>query len=406
MNRRTLRKIFEANESNQGIIRYLPSDIEAFIDDSVPVESMLFSGGTNQIRIRALIRAIECACYQGYVVLVLHCGNSELEYNLNSFFGISNVCLINRNNPFYDPFVGASNAEIARLVISSTSKNNKINPSGRYYLNGISDYIRCNKKNPKCYMFVNCPHLSFLDRVNDAESKGIISSNDARTITSQILQGEVERGGIETFFHELSLQGGTIIAQKSNASRAVNLVSSAQRQQIFSVDVQSSSNYLLINLLVNEMEAIISQGKKTMIVVDGINVSTSEILLNYIKRGGISNGSIVSSDDVFADFNGNDNDFFSFAGKCSKIIVSKHTSAHSCQKMSDIFGSYDKQEISNSYAQSYNYAGRWGYGSTQTASVNIKRENRVKPEEIQGMESDEIYIMDKQTGELSFTTVK
>ena len=126
MNRRTLRKIFEANESNQGIIRYLPSDIEAFIDDSVPVESMLFSGGANSIRIRAFVRAIDCACYQGYTVLVLHCGNNELEKNLYSFFGTSNVCLINRNNPIYDPFVGASNAEIASLVILSPSKNNKI----------------------------------------------------------------------------------------------------------------------------------------------------------------------------------------------------------------------------------------------------------------------------------------
>ena len=40
---------------------------------------------------------------------------------------------------------------------------------------------------------------------------------------------------------------------------------------------------------------------------------------------------------MYADFNGNDNDFYAFAGRCSKVIVSKHASAHSCQKMSDIF---------------------------------------------------------------------
>ena len=37
-------------------------------------------------------------------------------------------------------------------------------------------------------------------------------------ITSQIMQGEVERGGIENFFHELSLQGRSVLAEKVECS--------------------------------------------------------------------------------------------------------------------------------------------------------------------------------------------
>lgn len=405
MNRKTLRKIQEANEMNQGIVRYRPSQIEAFFEDTDPVESMFFSGGANSIRVRAMIRAIECACIQGYMVLVLHCGNAELEQGLNGYFGVSNVCLVNRSNPVYDPFAGASNAEIARLVVSSASKNNKINSVGRYYLNGVSDYIRSNHKSPRCYMFIKCPHLTLIDRVNDAESQGRINSSDARMIISQIMQGEVERGSIENFFHELSLQGSAVLARKTNAAYAMNLMEAARRRQIFSVDIQSGANGLLINFLVNETEAVISQGSKMLIVTDNIRTGSSEALMSYIKRGGSSNGAIISSDDVFAEFGGSDNDFFAFAGKCSKLIISKHSSAYSCQKLSDAIGSYDKQEISSSFSRNVNYFGRWGVGSGQTENISIKHENIVKPEEIQRLNSDEVYILDKYSGELSYTSV-
>ena len=405
MNRKTLRKIQEANEINQGIIRYRPSQIEAFFEDAVPVETMVFSAGMNAVRVRAMLRAIECACNQGYMVLVLHCRNIELEQGLSGYFGANNICLINGNNPIYDPFVGASNAEIARLVMSSVPQNIRINPAGRYYLNGISDYIRSNNKSPRCYMFIRCPHMTLIDRVNDAETQGRISSNDARLIISQIMQGEIERGGIENFFHELSLQGSAVLADKTNAAYATSLLEAANNNQVVSVDVQSGSNALLINLLVNETEAVISRGSKMLIVSDSIRVGASEVLFNYIKRCGGRNGAIISSDDVFAEFGGLDNDFFAFAGKCSKLIISKHSSAYSCQKISDAIGSYDKQEISSSYSRNISYFGRWGVGSGQIENISIKRENIVKPEEIQRLNNAEVYILDKSSGELSYTTV-
>ena len=44
-------------------------------------------------------------------------------------------------------------------------------------------------------------------------------------------------------------------------------------------------------------------------------------------------------------------------------------------------------------------------GTGQTENVSIKRENIVKPEEIQRLNNDEVYILDKHSGELSYTTV-
>ena len=107
-----------------------------------------------------MLRAIECACIQGYMFFVLHCGNSELKQGLNGYFSGNNVCFVNSSSPIYDLFVGASNAEIAILVISSALKNNKINFVERYYLNGISYYIRSNHKSPRCYRSITCPYMT------------------------------------------------------------------------------------------------------------------------------------------------------------------------------------------------------------------------------------------------------
>ena len=405
INRNALRKIREDNEINQKIVRYCPSQIEAFIDEAVPVENMLISGGSYDIRNRAICRAIECAAYQGYRILVLHSGNVNLEQNLSVYFGTNKVCLINRCNPVYDPFVGATNSEIARLVISSANNNCKINAVGRYYLSGIADYIRCNNKSPRCYMYINCPHLMLMDRINDAENRGLINQSDSRKIISQILQGEVERGGIENFFHELALQSNGILADKTNALRAVSLMTVSRNNQILSVDVQSNTNQLLVNLLINETESVRSGGNKMLVVIDSINVSSGNLLTNYIKQSGSNSCAIISSDDAFSEFGGSNDEFYAFVGKCSKLIVSKHSSAYSCQKLSDVIGSYDKQEISRTFTETMNYMGKWGISSGESENISIKRDQIVKPEEIQRLNNEEVYIIDKQSGELAYTTV-
>lgn len=404
-NRKAIREIHEANEARRGIVYYQPSQVEAFFDESAPVESLIVSGGNNNLRIRSVSRAMECALLQGYRVLVMHSGNKELEQGLISYFGSNVICIINRNNPVYDPFYQASNDEISRLVISASQKKHKISPAGRYYLNGISDYIRFNHKSPRCYMFIRCPHQTFIDRVNAAEMNGVISSTDARMVVSQITQGQTERGNIESFFHDLSIQGASVLSKKNNAAYATNFINESKRQRVFSVDIQSNSNSILMDLLVNESEALVSQGIKMMIVTDGISVHASEALVNYVNNIGGNTSAVVSSEDVYSEFGGLDNEFFAFAGKCSKLVISRHSSAYSSQKVSDAIGSYDKQEISDSISRNVHYYGKWGVGSSQTLNVSIKRENIVKPEEIQRMSNEEVIILDKYTGELSYAPI-
>lgn len=403
--KKTIRKIQRENYQNKGITRYKPSQIEAFFNDSEPFNHMAFSGGLNSIRAREMVRAAECAYIQGYTVIVMHCSNKELENAFVSHFGNSYTSVINSGNPVYDPFWGMSNQEISRLILSSTSKGYEIGTAGKYYIDGISDFVRARGKQPYCQMYITCPHLKLIDQVNDAEATGKISRNVAQTILTQLMQGASERGNIENFFGNLSYQAGYVIAKKNMLNYAVNARIASQRKQFLIIDVQAGTNSLLINLLLSEAEMLISQGRRVMVIADNIQQSDSNNLQSFLKRSSSNCSVVLSSDDVFSSFGGEENAFFAFAGRCSKVILSKHSSAYSCQKWADYIGNYDKQEISDAYVRSNNLFPSWGFGSTKASSVSIKRENIVKPEEIQRLQVNEVFVVNKSSGEVSLTTI-
>lgn len=402
--RKKLKQIARTNLENQGIVEYQPSQIEAFFDVSDSPGNTLISGGSDDVRHRATARAIECAYLKGFYPVIIHCGGNTLEHVLAGYFG-SRIFFVNKSNPIYDPFLGLSNAEISQLTIQSAMKGHEIQGYGRYYLNGISDFIRAKGLSPYIRMYITCPHLALIDKVNDAEAQGVIPASIAKQIISEISQGERERGNIEGLFSSLDIQASVILATKKNLVKAINVRTVASAGGIFSMDVISSTNKLLMNFLAGEIESLLSDGKKVFLCMVGVQVAPDDRIGELIAKSGTDCAVLISSEDVYASFGGNDNLFFSTAGKAQKIIVSKHSSSYSCQKWSEIIGSYDKQEISGSVSNSFNVFGIFGATSTQSMNINIKREQVVKPEEISRMQSREVYIFSKSNGELSHTSI-
>ena len=400
-----IKRVQEENIENQGITRYSPSNIEAFFDENELVGNMAFSGGLNSIRCRAVTRAIECAYLQGFAIVVLHCNDQELENTFISTFGQQYINIVNAGGSYYDPFYGKSNNDINRLVLTSGTKDVKIESPGRYYLDAIGDFIRAKGILPYLNMYVTCPHMQLIDKTNEQESKGVFSSEQAQSIISKLMQGETERSNIEAFFERLSRQAGGLIPRYEQLQFSMNVTEAFQKKEIFSIDVQNAANSILINLVINEVEMELEAGRKVLVIIDNIALTSSEQLQELTKRSGSNCCIVVSSDDVFSLFNGDENSFYSFMGKSSKTILSKHASAYSCQKWSEYIGSYDKHEISTTLAQNSNYYKQWGLGSTTTANINIKRENIVQPETLSRMNVDEVYVINKNNGEIANTTI-
>ncbi len=146
-----------------------------------------------------------------------------------------------------------------------------------------------------------------------------------------------------------------------------------------------------------------------MLVVDGLVCSASEKLEQVIKNSGAGVYAVVSSDDVYAALNADDNLFASALGKATKSIIYRHTSGLTCNKWAEVLGYYEKQEVSNTYTNGRNYQSMFsivpGQMNTDSINVNLKRDYIVRPEEISRMAKDEVYIMDAVNSELAFTHV-
>ena len=403
--KKQLKALQKSDIDAQGIVRYQPSNIEAFFDENELLGNIIITGGDEFIRLRALARCMECAYIQGYVPIVLHTNNYNLENYLVSSFGTTNITYLNGQFPYYEPFIGLSDNEICQVIMNSTTDNYEIKGIGKYYIDGITGFIRSKKINPYLWMYITCPHMDLNDKINDASINGLIGDNEARRIISQIVQGELERGNIENFFNKLRSEAEFIIAKKNNLINGTCIRNVAMNKGAIVIDIRSSTNVLLLNIIMNEIEMLKNKGERIFLCIDGIQVSSNKLISEFAKSTGTQSSLCILGQDAYSDFLGEDNLFYSVVGKASKIVISKHLSAHSCQKYSEIIGLYDKHEVSDTYTGNMNLIGKFSYGTTTSKNISMKREEKVKPEEILRLNDDEVFILDSNNDEIAHTVV-
>lgn len=401
-----LKRIQETNEINRGITNYDTSDIEPFMGESESIQNIIVSGLNRDIRNRSIVAVLANAYDQGFHTVVLHNSNKQLEQRILSMFGTGNAVVMNSDYPSYDPIIGLSDSEISRMIIQTAPKGYEIAAAGKYYIEGMIGFLRSKGKDPCTVSCMSCPHLTLLDNVSDAETKGKITSDEAKRITSQLVQGGTERANVENYFSMLKDQAFPLIAKKTNINDAMTMRDAVKKFPVSVFDIISDSNTLLINVLAYEMSLLVASGRKILLVVDGIQLSSNERLQTLMLNSGGKAPSVLSEDDIYASLGGNENIFFSLAGKAMITVLCKHSSAYSCQKWSDVIGSYDKQEVSTSFSRNSGYASGYNFGNSQTANVAIKRENIVKPEEISGMQPNEVYVINRNIGELGHTMIR
>ena len=405
--RQTIRNIEKNNELRKNITKYEPSDIEGFIERDTQVSSYVISGGTNANRSRTASSIIACSLDQKVPVVVLHEGNTELEAAVayaTSF--TNNKVIIAKNTAIYDPFYNRNNIEIWNLILNSCTKSLTIGALGQRYICGMSDFIKSKNIPPYCEMFLSCPHDILFDKLDEAEQNGYITSNSATQIRNQLMQGQNERPNIQSFLSQLSYQGLGILSNKGSRNAAVNIKTAVHHDGMLMMDIGSSTNEILLNVVVNEIKEILATGKKMMLVIDGININSNEALSKLIKSLSSRCLTTLLSDDVFAMLGADVNLFNTFVSNASKSIVFSHSSGTTCSKWSEIFGYYDVDKVSQNVATNQNY--QWGYSSGTSTSINVStnREFIVKPEEIARLKLNEVYILDRNAQELAFTTLR
>lgn len=408
--RKTIQSIERNNELRKNIIYYEPSDIEAFIERDLqtgfPLGSYIASGGLNAYRARVAASIACCSVSQGIPVVVLHEGNIELSNRIwNETNFVSHRLNVLRGSGLYDPFYNRSSGEICHLVVNSVGKNIVINAVGQLYLMGILDFVQSKMIPPYFDMIDRCPYDQLLDKIDDSQQKGFIDDQRATAIRGKIMQGQNERAGIQSFFSLLSNQGNGILSNTKTRDRAKNIRAVANHNGMIMIDIGSSTNEFLLNIICNEIKDIASTGKKMMLIIDGISIASNELLSGIIRSLSAMCLTTLVSNDVYSMLGSDDNTFNSLVGNACKCIVFSHPMGVSSTKWSEVFGYCDIDKVSQNMGQNQTYNSGYSYGSQYSISVSTAKEYIVKPEEIARLNPNEVYIFDKYARELAFTTI-
>ena len=407
--KKQLHAIGQENAARRGVVEYLPSQIEGFFDVNEPLGNVIISGGDNVVRARAVAVAAACVFANGYPVIVLHCGNDEIERQLQNIFAPSPMLiLINNRNPIYEPLTNLNNSEISQVFVQTGTGMYTIPSGGKYYIEALTEFLRCKGIDPYCKMFFSCPHQQLPQAIDSAATSGQIGQQSAQQIKSLVMQGQNYRGTIETYFSRLEQQSSHVLCGKSQISRRISLMSAAKQRLVISLDVSADTNDIFLNVIVSEVEKIIASGIPICLAVDDISLSSNDSVARLLRSSNSHFWRVVSSKDVYSMAGSSEAVFSDLVNSAQKVFISSH-SGISCGKWASVVGEYDKSEISQSFSSSSRFHSFFSIFPGQDNSTNItisqRREQIVKPEEISRLSSNEIFVINRVSQEIAHTTV-
>lgn len=406
-------RINKNNQISRGITEYQPSQIEGFFRSDEPAENAVISGGTNRIRSQTINAIIYAACTNNLPVVVLHEANNELETMLQmSLANTNRLILINQSNQIYDPFVGLSDNEISKLIMDAAPKDFDIKPNAKSYIDGMLTYIHAINKVPSLNVFAKCPHSDLFTRVDGLIANNKITDVKGQEIKSRLMSGQSECYKLESYFSSLDDQIDSILSRKSTQSQQ-SITKVIDDNKVIVIDITSNVNKLLINVLITQIKNAIGKGKYVSFVADELSTENSELFSNLIRMHSDKCKMTISSRDLFAMCSGDEKTFNTIIGNSQRIAIYAHSSGASATKWAEAVGYYDKTEKSTSYSSSssrstpYNIFSFDNYsktsGSTDTVNYNMKREYIIKPEEINRMLPNEVYVIDSFKKEIAHT---
>ena len=396
--RRQLRNIQRQNDINKNVIEHRDGPVEAYLNRDRS-ESVLVSGNNKQLRDRICCAAAYNAHALGEAVVILHCGNAELENLLAEAFGDGGgLTLINREHPLYDPFVDRNNDEIAQLISKTGPWSQEAKTNVMDFVRGLSNYLNARGRTAGVRSFANCPYDDLWNRLDRHEREGTITPEDARIINDELTRGQVERGSVEIYFRNLSMQADSILASKSalRDGEAVNVKRTVERSQVIAFDITPSAADLLLNVILEEIKLSQNASHSFTLILDSISTTASPALETFLRNFSNRCKLVFASDDAYAETTTTDRLFDSLLARADSVFVTQHDSAETSEKFSNYFGRYQKTEVNNTLTVGNAYSAYDqilpGSNNTQVYSFQRVDRPRVEESEITGLAYNTLFI--------------
>jgi hypothetical protein len=147
-----------------------------------------------------------------------------------------------------------------------------------------------------------------------------------------------------------------------------------------------------------------NRGYDFSLIIDDIAFVNNDMLKNTVCQKS-NHHNIILSKDLYALTGGKEDLFAAIIGEAEKTVLFSHSSSISCDKWSKYVGEYDKIDVSQSHNSGWHQSSKWGFNSSGGQTETLKREAKVKPEQINRLSQNEAFIYDHASGSLIQTFI-
>ena len=390
------RKIRKYNKQSRGLQQYKSISTDTLFPTVSFQENLVISGGGVSERLTFSERILRNAFDQNRAMVILHLANGGLE-NIIAANGFGVIA--NKSSKVFDPFTSFDLPEICQVVFDTCKAKYDIKPAGRYILQIVHDLLTAQSIRPYFANYANFTYQQIPNRINDCLSAGLITPQQASDLNSLLMMGQAELAKIDTFFYDMKAQTTHIAAPNPDSVKAQSILSAIKFGKMLCLDLHSSANVMLVELIVNTLTIAMNRGYEFSLFIDDVAIASNESLKNALCHTSNHNN-IICSKDLYALLNGKEDVFASIVGVADKTVLLSHGSHLSCEKWSKYIGEYDKIDVSRNESGGFFQSSKWGYSSNSGQTMQDKREFKVKPEEINRLPQMQVFVYDNQTGSL------
>jgi len=395
------KRIRKYNIQARGIEEYKSTSSNILFPQHTYKEGVIISGGSITERLSICETLIRNAYNAKHPVVILHTGNGMMENVVaRNGFGI----IINDRSKLFDAFTALDFNEIVQIVTDTCKSKYDIKPSGRYILQIVYELLSCLGRKPYFSAFASCPYFKLSDQIQTRLTSGAITQSDADKLNSLLMTGQVECPKIDTFFNDMKSQINFISANDPQSVNTVSVLSSIINNQLLCIDIKSSTNVMFMELIVNSLIIAMNRGYDFTLMIDEIPFVNNDMLKNTLSQKS-NHRNIIVSKDLYALTGGREDVFSTIIGEVEKTVLFSHSSSISCEKWSKYIGEYEKIDVAQNVNSGWNQSSKWGYNTNYGQTETLKKESKVKSEDINRLSQSEAIIYDHSTGSLIQTIV-
>lgn len=335
-------------------------------------EGEVVSGGETRTRIEALIPFVHKSQQEGIPLIALHSGNKEMASMIRNHS--VDAEFIDRGNTYYDVFRGMPVDDIAYLLYE-TMPDDDSNPSSESLLRALIEVVLHKEGTVTIQNLSAFPLLNLKDELDRLLKDEEITSLEHKDIDRYYMAGSSETDAVRIFLNKLNRQAegiyGKSVGRNSNMKRMLN------QKGVISIDVGGVNNDLIVDLVINHLMLLQSQGREFSILLDDIPISKF-LKIRDLLRGrtyAISQKDFVSS--LYGGDIQGDELFSELTGNVTRVVLFRHSSGTSCQKWSDFMGKYKKIRIRYNISQNNSFMNS---SDSRGISVDETDEPRVRAE--------------------------